>query len=103
MSEKFTPGPFVFAPYQDANGEQARITTIGHVSDFVVGLPSDIPGGDYRNGDPSGDMEADARLFAASYSLYMAAKQALLECPELMGTRAGDALDKALKQARGEV
>jgi hypothetical protein len=48
-------------------------------------------------------MEADARLFAASYSLYIAAKQALLECRELMGTPAGDALDKALKQARGEV
>jgi hypothetical protein len=40
----------------------------------VIGIKSDTPGGNYRNGDPSGDPEADARLMAAAPELLDAAR-----------------------------
>ena len=67
MTAKHTPGPWIYAREFGPNiTEQPRITTIARCADFVIGLECDYPGGDYRNGDPSGDEEADARLIAAS-------------------------------------
>ncbi len=67
---KHTPGPWQYAQeYGPHIAELPRITTIARCADFVIGLPSDVPGGDYRNGDPSGDEEADARLIAAAPEL----------------------------------
>jgi hypothetical protein len=74
MSEKHTPGPWEFAADFDVNGEKARITTIAVCCDFVIGLPSQFPGGNYRDGDPSGEPEADARLIAAAPELLEASK-----------------------------
>ena len=67
MTAKHTPGPWIYAREFGPNiTELPRITTIARCADFVIGLECDYPGGDYRNGDPSGDEEADARLIAAS-------------------------------------
>ncbi len=37
--------------------------------EFVIGIPSSYPGGNYRDGDPSGNSEDDARLIAAAPDL----------------------------------
>jgi hypothetical protein len=64
---KHTPGPWAYALEYGPNiTEPPRITTIGRCANYVIGLPSDYPGGNYRDGDPSGDEEADARLIAAA-------------------------------------
>lgn len=67
---KHTPGPWVYArEYGESVTEAPKITTVARCADFVIGLECDYPGGDYRNGDPSGDEEADARLIAAAPEL----------------------------------
>ena len=63
----FTPGPWVYALDTGPIGtELPCITTVARCAQFVIGLASDVPGGNYRDGDPSGDEEADARLIAAA-------------------------------------
>lgn len=75
METKHTPGPWIYAREFGPNiTELPRITTIARCADFVIGLECDYPGGDYRNGDPSGDEEADARLIAAAPDLLEALK-----------------------------
>lgn len=67
MSAKHTPGPWVYAlEYGPYITEPPRITTVAHCANYVIGLPSEYPGGNYRDGDPSGDEESDARLIAAA-------------------------------------
>ena len=66
---KHTPGPWVFARDFDEAGQRAKVTTVAVCAEFVIGLPSDFPGGNYRDGDPSGESEADARLIAAAPEL----------------------------------
>ncbi len=64
---KHTPGPWAYAlEYGPSITELPRITTVARCANYVIGLPTDIPGGNYRDGDPSGDEEADARLIAAA-------------------------------------
>jgi hypothetical protein len=60
-----TPGPWSYALYEPG----VKITTVAHCAGFVIGLPCSIPGGNYRDGDPSGDPEADARLIASAPDL----------------------------------
>jgi hypothetical protein len=67
---KHTPGPWVYELDDGACGNRPYVTTVARCCDFVIGLRSDIPGGNYRDGDPSGDPEADARLIAAAPSMY---------------------------------
>lgn len=71
---KHTPGPWVSARDFDENGRRAKVTTIAVCCDFVIGLPAAYEGGNYRDGDPSGDPEADARLIAAAPDLLEALK-----------------------------
>ena len=67
---KHTPGPWAYALEYGPNiTEPPRITTVARCANYVIGLPSDYPGGNYRDGDPSGDEEADARLIAAAPDL----------------------------------
>jgi len=65
MSAKFTPGPWVYAE----SGPGQKVTTVAHCARFVIGLACSIPGGNYRDGNPCGDEEADARLIAAAPEL----------------------------------
>jgi hypothetical protein len=69
---KHTPGPWIHARDFDENGKRAKVTTIAVCCDFVIGLPAAYEGGNYRDGDPSGDPEADARLIAAAPELLKA-------------------------------
>ena len=82
-----TPGPWIYAPSRDDTGELARVTVVAHCCGYVIGLPTSIPGGNYRDGDPSGDDEADARLIAAAPELLALAHQYAEECGECAGTR----------------
>jgi hypothetical protein len=66
---KHTPGPWVYELDDGACGNRPYITTVARCCDFVIGLRCDIAGGNYRDGDPSGDPEADARLIAAAAEL----------------------------------
>lgn len=76
MSVKHTPGPWIYArEFGPSITELPRITTVARCADFVIGLPCDYPGGDYRDGDPSGDEEADARLIAAAPELLAVLKE----------------------------
>jgi hypothetical protein len=76
---KHTPGPWAYALEYGPNiTEPPRITTVAHCANYVIGLPSDYPGGNYRDGDPSGDEEADARLIAAAPDLLEALRGAVL-------------------------
>ena len=77
MSAQHTPGPWVYGQYNLPDGTRAKITTVAHCCDYVIGLPSNYPGGNYRDGDPSGNPEADARLIAAAPDLMNAAEAAL--------------------------
>ena len=80
MSAKHTPGPWVYAREYGASVTEApKITTVARCADFVIGLECDYPGGDYRNGDPSGDEEADARLIAAAPDLLDALETMLMQ------------------------
>lgn len=72
-----TPGPWIYAPSRDDTGELARVTVVAHCCGYVIGLPTSIPGGNYRDGDPSGDEEADARLIAAAPDLLEACQTVL--------------------------
>jgi hypothetical protein len=67
---KHTPGPWAYALEYGPNiTEPPCITTVARCANYVIGLPSDCPGGNYRDGDPSGDEEADARLIASAPEL----------------------------------
>lgn len=75
---KHTPGPWAYAlEYGPSVTELPRITTVARCANYVIGLPSEYPGGNYRDGDPSGDEEADARLIAAAPDLLEALKSAV--------------------------
>lgn len=78
MNTKHTPGPWSYAlEYGQNITELPRITTVARCANFVIGLSCEYPGGNYRDGDPSGDEEADARLIAAAPELLEALKQCL--------------------------
>ncbi|HMU15856.1 MAG TPA: hypothetical protein PKC95_00295 [Thauera aminoaromatica] len=77
MNARHTPGPWIYAPSRDDKGELARVTVVAHCCGYVIGLPTSIPGGNYRDGDPSGDEEADARLIAAAPDLLEACQTVL--------------------------
>lgn len=92
---KHTPGPWAYALEYGPNiTEPPRITTVGRCANYVIGLPSDYPGGNYRDGDPSGDEEADARLMAAAPELLAALKH-LRHNAKMSGADMGLALDVA--------
>jgi hypothetical protein len=69
---KHTPGPWVYERDNGPGRNRPYITTVALCCDFVIGLPSAFAGGNYRDGDPSGDAEADARLIAAAPEMYEA-------------------------------
>jgi hypothetical protein len=101
---KHTPGPWAYAPeYGPTVTEPPRITTVARCANFVIGLPSDYPGGNYRDGDPSGDEEADARLIAAAPDLL----EALEDLVALYPLNSTDAIitsaRAAIAKARGEL
>ena len=82
MTAAHTPGPWVYAAeYGQDITEPPCITTVARCARFVIGLESDYPGGNYRDGEPSGDEEADARLIAAAPDL-LEALQKLIEASE---------------------
>lgn len=65
-----TPGPWAYELEYGPNiTESPRITTVARCANYVIGLPSEYPGGNYRDGDPCGDEESDARLIAAAPDL----------------------------------
>jgi hypothetical protein len=113
MNEKFTPGPWndvhdcddvIILDQRGFEIAEAPSIAILHQYQQKFGVDhwAHKPGQSFITLSRS-EQAANALLIAASPALYAAAKQALLECSELMGTPAGDALDAALKQARGEV
>jgi len=60
-----TPGPWTYDRRGDRKTEELpKITTVAYCCDYVIGLPSRYPGGDYRY-DPSGSPEADTAFIAA--------------------------------------
>jgi len=67
-----TPGPWVYDRFMQPGCNRAYITTVARCCEYVIGLQSDYPGGNYRDGDPTGDPEADARLIAAAPELLAA-------------------------------
>lgn len=87
-----TRGPWAYARDDDPKNP-AHVTTVARVGSFVVGLASPYPGGNYRDGDPDGDEEADAALIASVHDLLRACE--LVE----MATRGGD-YDAAFKAVR---
>ena len=99
-----TPGPWVYAVYRPEGGETARITTVAHCCDFVIGIPSDYPGGDYRHGDPSGDPEDDARLIAAAPRLLAALKRLIAahDAHDTMHAEDGDDVARMIEWAAAE-
>jgi len=98
---KHTPGPWAYALEYGPNiTELPRITTVARCANYVIGLPSDYPGGNYRDGDPSGDEEADARLIAAAPELLEALQYAVAQMPELATVPGiSSAMTKALGRA----
>lgn len=65
-----TPGPWAYELEYGPNiTESPRITTVARCANYVIGLPSEYPGGNYRDGDPCGDEESDARLIASAPDL----------------------------------
>jgi hypothetical protein len=91
-----TPGPWVYAERKSLN-DRPCVTTVAHCCEYVIGLPSDIPGGNYRDGDPSGDPEADARLITAAPTLFDALMFASTDpCFSLLGTVTQDVIKIAL-------
>lgn len=95
---KHTPGPWVYAA--DTTCPRAKVTTVAVCADFVIGLACDIPGGNYRDGDPSGDPEADARLIAAAPELLEALKGVVRVADR--STDEFDAARAAISKATGE-
>ena len=80
---KHTPGPWAYELEYGPNiTELPRITTVARCANYVIGLPSDYPGGNCRDGDPSGDEEADARLIAAAPDMLEALKGILAAVDE---------------------
>lgn len=102
MSAKHTPGPWVYALDDGPIGEpmaRPSVTTVARCCDYVIGLPSSIPGGNYRDGDPSGDPEADARLIAAAPDLLDALQRI---ADETAATWVCDIARAAIAKATGE-
>jgi len=66
LEMKPTPGPWTYDRRGDREDmeELPKITTVAYCCDYVIGLPSRYPGGDYRY-DPSGSPEADTAFIAA--------------------------------------
>jgi len=64
-----TKGPWIYANRFTESGEKPKITTVCWVGDYVIGVPSDYPGGDYRCGAVSESLESDARLIAQAPEL----------------------------------
>lgn len=93
METKHTPGPWIYGTARDSEGRAARITAVAHCCDYVIGLESDYEGGNYRDGDPEGDPEADARLIAAAPELLGA-----LQVAELMLRERGLGMTAEYKQ-----
>jgi hypothetical protein len=93
---KHTPGPWAYELEYGPNiTEPPRITTVARCANFVIGLPSDYPGGNYRDGDPSGDEEADARLIAAAPDLL----EALEDCLRVVEFLASDSCPTTIQNA----
>ena len=91
-----TPGPWIYA--HDV-GNSTYVTTVATCGDYVIGLPSDQPGGNYRDGDPSGDVEDDTRLIAAAPTLLAFADWAFNHATErAVVERARAAIAKATGQ-----
>jgi hypothetical protein len=101
---KHTPGPWAYALEHGPNiTEPPRITTVARCASYVIGLPSESPGGNYRDGDPCGDEEADARLIAAAPDL-LAALEFLDGCSAPMTSQQDECwklVRSALAKARG--
>lgn len=70
-----TRGPWVYKIYRKDDGSFAKVATVAHCCEYVIGIESDIPGGNYRDGLPEGDPEADARLIAAAPDLLKALEE----------------------------
>jgi len=105
---KHTPGPWAYALEYGPNiTEPPRITTVGRCANYVIGLPSEYPGGNYRDGDPSGDEEADARLIAAAPELLEALELARdhidMAALEVSHCKDADRIRAAIAKARGEL
>ena len=81
---KHTPGPWVYGLRFDSENQRAKITTVAHCGDYVIGLASAYPGGDYRQGDPCGAEEADAKLIAAAPDLLAAAEAIKIDSDEVV-------------------
>lgn len=103
MDTQHTPGPWIYARDFDENGKRAKVTTIAMCCDFVIGLPARYEGGNYRDGDPSGDSEADARLIAAAPELLEALKNLRREVVEYFGEKEFNLpeVDSAIAKATG--
>lgn len=103
---KHTPGPWAYELEYGPNiTELPRITTVARCANYVIGLPSDYPGGNYRDGDPSGDEEADARLIAAAPDLLeaLAMADAMLSGANMDAKAVEKKVRSALAKARGEL
>lgn len=103
---KHTPGPWAYElEYGQNITELPRITTVARCANYVIGLPSDYPGGNYRDGDPSGDEEADARLIAAAPDLLEALELAdhMLSGSNMDAKAVKNKVRSAIAKARGEL
>lgn len=78
-----TPEPWIYTQDFDENGKRAKVTTIAMCGEFVIGLPSNIEGGNYRDA-PFGDSESDASRIVACVNACAGIKTTDLEA--LRGT-----------------
>jgi hypothetical protein len=95
-----TPGPWTYANVAGKDGQRPKITTVAYCGDFVIGLASEYPGGYYRDGDPSGDEESDARLIAAAPDLLEALDEAQYWVNQYMDQNDCDIDDEDLDVSR---